>query len=365
MAVFHGIRSSQFVACVLGGLLALSGCGGGAGGATSGSGGSTGNDPGTPAPDPGNLLTTLPSATYATGSREAQIFSEINAVRGTQFGYMVQSTNLDKAAASHALYLQTNDVVPMIDPSGIQVVINGILMSQMGVQYYAVDPSTGIIGGHSEDVGKPGFTGATPADRESAAGFIGSGSEVVAQENVPLFPTSMPCVANLVNTVYHQAALLTPTYSSVGIGVSNLPNVYDRTCVIDFGTPKPIQVTLPDGWVGVYPTDKATGTPRAMWNREDPDPAPEYATIGSPVSVYSKDTLTVTAFTLTGPTGPVPAKVMTKATSGAYLTGTQAFLVPNGALALNTTYTASFQGSQGGVAINKTWSFTTVASDGH
>ena len=110
----------------------IAGCGGGGGGGSAPSNGSqTGTTPPV-VPDAGNLLTTWPTFTYAAGSREAEIFAEINTARGLSYGYARQSAALDKAAAAHALYLQTNIVIPVIGPEGTQYEFEGIKMFEFG-----------------------------------------------------------------------------------------------------------------------------------------------------------------------------------------------------------------------------------------
>lgn len=341
--------------------IAVSGCGGGGG---SGSG-STGSTPPPPTTDPGNLLTVIPTTTYAANSRASEMYAEINAARGTEFGYVRQSAQLDTAANSHSLYLQTNTVVPVYDPDGNQYTVDGVKMFELGPTTLQIDPTTGILGAHSEQTGLPGFTGRTPSERTTAAGYPGSSTEVVASEPRTLQQYSQQCVANLINTVFHRGALLNPSYSEVGMSRDVLSNVLDRTCVISLGSPSANPARTPTDWSGAYPLPGAVGIPRAMWNREAPDPAPEIAVMGSPISIFVKSgALTVTKFTLTGPQGVIGTKLITTASSGGYLDSGQAFLVPTAPLARNTKYTAEFVGTAGSKELTRTWSFTTVATDG-
>lgn len=80
------------------------------------------------------------------------------------------------------------------------------------------------------------------------------------------------------------------------------------------------------------------------------------------LQVKNGTTLAVTTFTLTDASGAavnVQLATPTVDANPAYARSNSAYIIPFVPLKLATKYTAHFVGSQNGIAIDKTWSFTT------
>jgi len=334
--------------------LALAACGGGGGSSTSGSttptNGSTGTT--TPTAPVSTIVTSVPTATYAANSTEATLYAQLNALRlAAGSGLLAQNSALDTSSKAHANYVS----------------LNGLL-----------DPSF-----HIETAGQPGFTGASPSARATAAGYSAGADEVgytafVAGGNI-----------NSVNfwadSVYHISVVLGNLHD-VGFGCEDapLPNnttgqpITQSVCVSDFGNQAGIagQIPLPYT-VLAYPYSGQTGVPTGFSNQEEnPVPAPDLNGVGQPVLVNLNDTVaSVSQFTLTTVGGTaVPARILVASSSvtGTGLTvdanmssegmSTYAVLLPTSALTANTTYTVTFTG-MGTANTAKTytlsWSFTT------
>jgi hypothetical protein len=111
---------------------------------------------------------------------------------------------------------------------------------------------------------------------------------------------------------------------------------------------------------------------------ELPNPAPDLATPGRPLTVYvngaNGEILTVSSFRLFDGTGaevPTRALVAEAAKAGSmasavadpngqYLRRNAAFLLPLAPLRAGATYTVSFAGARAGTPMSTSWSFTTT-----
>jgi uncharacterized protein YkwD len=349
------MRVSNLAAAGIVVTLALAGCGGSGGGASS-----TGPVAGTPStptvpttptnPTPPvstvqavSLQAAVPAA-YAAGSTADIAFKKLNAFRAVQnLGPVNQNANADIAAKNHQFYVFTN---------------------QSGAN------------GHVEVAGKPGFTGASVMDRLVAAGYPAiSASEVIAfglEQGNP----NATAVDNLINTVYHRAAMMTQGFTVVGIAGDDDNN----PLYIDFGATK-LQVNAGD-YVGVYPANGQTGVflthsleaPNPFYQELEMTQANMCAKTSSPISLTSEAStiLSVTTFTVTeaGQTTPLDVRLITSSTSAqdtSYLTPNAAFIVGKAPFKPNTTYNVRFvgkatgtaTGATNGLAIDKSWSFTT------
>lgn len=318
--------------------MALAACGGGGGGSSTGgttppvsqtcTNGATDYPTCTP---PANLQITVPTPTYPFNSDEIITFNELNAFRKSMgLGLLAQNTSLDTASKNHGNYIVNNKIF-----------------------------------GHIEDGAKPGFTGVTPAERNSFAGYqVGSlGGEVIG---VGAAPTG---IRGLINTVYHRDLLAFQNFTDVGIGFNS---GWSTPVVIDFGARK--QQNNASNFSTTYPVDGQTNLPLTMMV-ESPNPFPELSTANSdfptktssPVSFYgvAGSTISVTAFTVAQSENlsSLNMRLLTAANDPnksvqpnvAHIVGTAPFLP-------NTKYVATFIGSMNGIPINKTWTFTTGTS---
>lgn len=289
-------------------------------------------------------LQTMAAATYPTGSVSATAFSEYNAFRAVEgLGPVRQNTNIDIAAKNHAAYVQTNQ-------SGADA--------------------------HHEIAGKPGFTGAEPGDRVVAAGYAATyTTEVIAFEGI-----QQTSVQALLATVFHRNAMMTQGLTDAGIA----PGDDNGPTYIDAGYIK--QQKNAGDYVGVFPYDKQTGVPMTH-HTESPNPfyqefemtqANVCAKTSYPISIASEAStiLKVTSFTVTvaGQSTPLDVRLMTRDSNDQnlqYLRANVAFIVGKSPFTPDTKYTVHFvgtatgtaTGSAKGLAIDKTWTFTTDTKD--
>jgi uncharacterized protein YkwD len=336
-------------------LLAVAGCGGG---------GDDSSQPGVPAPAPGPvpppvsgpndgdhaLVTNPPPPSYGTGSSQAAIYSVLeNARMGAGVGGLADNARLDQMAANHLQYMTQN--FPAF--------------------------------GHTETAGRPGFTGATPPDRAAAVNYsFANLGEVLSESSVD---DPAGCIANLLDTVYHQA-LLMGGYREVGIAYGAVGSG-TFACVLDLGVPSGFALQLPNGGVAsTYPYDGAAGVPTTFQpSTEGPNPMPDYGSnaAGQPIlaSMLNYDSrallsaptsFTVDQFVLTDAAGQaVPARLIaasgTLGGAGVDLTVDAAnelpagmiYLVPLAPLASGSRYSVRFSGSAGDEALSRQWSFST------
>lgn len=302
---------------------ALVGCGGGGGGSTPAAAPATP----TPAPVSSGLVTSVAPASY-TGDL-ASAFALLNAERqNCGFGLLAQSTVLDQAAAAHAGYSLRNNV-----------------------------------SGHTEVAGQPGFTGVTPQDRATAAGYGGTASEAAV-----FGPTAGPVadVRLLLVAPYHLRGVL-DGYRDVGL--SNATNVSTASFVMDLGIPSPQGSQLLAGdAVVTYPCQGTTGVNRQLTG-ESPNPVPgrdlSLSPLGTPifVKVRPSQVLTITSATLISVASGAPvalrAPVGKAQDPNGYFQANEVYIAPDAPLAANSQYQATIAGTNNGVQFSRTFSFTT------
>ena len=233
------------------------------------------------------------------------------------------------------------------------------------------------LSGHYQNLSQypTGFTGGTPSDRISAAGYVAvpsaNGSTSLATgEVVARGPFhGEDAVDSLIQAIYHRMVIFGSSFDEQGAGISQGSQ---GVTVINFGSRKFPQPAAPAGWVGIYPYDGQTGIVVDFYSQEEsPSPIPTSLNlnrVGYPVSLHIDDarTLSVGSFTL-APVGgnPVPTRLLSSTLADATLRDPEmrasaAAIVPLGVLAYGTTYEANFSGSADGVPLTKTWRFTTV-----
>lgn len=333
-------------------------------------------------PDPGNLTSdathSLPS-TYPTGSVELKYFKEINLARGKGgFGLLAQDVSLDTGASRHAVYFDTQydkqyyftaagTLAPYtgVEPLNVRY-MEPVIYGFASELYSQIDAATSALKAHVEAPGQPGFTGIRSIDRANAAGYANgratSAQEVIGFEN-HRDPLDQGCVSELLRTVFHGGILLESSLVDVGIGTQLSIDGKARTCVINTSNSRTMPARAPDGWVGIFPGDGATGVATTLGS-EVPNPAPVIAIQGLPTSLYvtKGHALSVTSFTLTtNDRLPVTVKVLTQKDFPTYIGSHQAYIVPYNALRPGTTYTAAFAGKDDSRAFSRTWTFTTGA----
>lgn len=216
------------------------------------------------------------------------------------------------------------------------------------VAYYDAnrgDSSLAGMGLHSETSGRPGFTGASFADRARAAGY----SSGTVTENAGFGGLARAIEWNM-NTVNHRLPLIHP--SALDMGYAESPS--SGFNIIDVGVRRDkLSTPLPS----VYPGDGAYGVPTSWDGGESPDPAPGLPRpLGYPITVafavYQK--VEWGNIELRGPSGePVAISTPRKDWMRAVA------IIPHSPLAPNSTYTAIVEATVDGKPLKKEWRFTT------
>lgn len=268
-----------------------------------------------------------PTMTRATtADQETAALRQTN-LRRSQIGLppLTRNAQIATAALGHSDYLATNN-------------LTGHYQSQS--QY----PS--------------GFTGVSPGDRLTAAGYPWR----LYEEVISFGPaTGAVGVENLIEAIYHRFGLFDPGVGEAGAGyVTNHP-AYGNVLTIDLGNQQVPAAGSPAGWVGTYPYDGQTGVQIDFYSdSESPDPVAGANRVGYPVSIHAGygSTLAVTSFTLATAGGTsVPVTLLTAATDSHTPTSAAA-MIPLSVLTPGQTYRASFSGRIDGVSTTKSWQFT-------
>jgi uncharacterized protein YkwD len=296
------------------------------------------------------IVTSVPVSTYAAGSEEKAAFDLLNAERAAcGFGLLAQNTALDNAARGHADWLLTNNYV-----------------------------------GHYQAVGTPGFTGVVPEDRMTFAGYavlnsFGS-TEVASDTGGNKSGIGIVRVRSLLNAPYHMLGMVRG-WRDLGISVRDNTDVSSSNItlsssrlIIDFGSKNISGLQEPIiGNVRTYPCNGTTGVNRQLVN-ETPNPVPKRDLFINPlgssigVAIALGHTIAISnASILNAATGAgvvvrpaVTAANDPNATGGIYfLNFNEAFISADAPLAALTTYQATINGTDNGVAFSRTFSFTT------
>ena len=335
-------KSSKYIvalqACMVASTLILAGCGGGGGGSTTSanSGSSSGSGSNTPTPvvntcangavdypscavaPQANIVTTVASPTYASGSVQLQAFNELNTIRKSLgLGLLSQNAFLDTSSTNHLNYLQ-------IFPTA----------------------------GHVETASTAGFTGVLPSDRATYAGYQKGSTvlEALGYSNpVDLNGKFISPVSVLMGTVYHRSGLLQQWITDVGFAALASGGVINSSpMVVDYSSTAK-QNNSPT-YTLTYPASGQVNVQTTMWP-EVTNPVPSIAHPGYPVSFASAagTLLKVNSFTLTqsGSTTPLAVTYL-DAANGPYINllgANEAFIVPNAPLSNGTTYSANITGT--------------------
>lgn len=304
------------------------------------------------------VVTNPPAVTYL--GNDLQVSNALTAIRqGAGPGLLVQNTALDTAVGSHASFLVNNP---------------GLLLPG----YLNVPQTGGIYGAHFENSALGGYTGASPQARATAAGYVGTVSEVMTFGAL----TGTACVDSLGNSVYHLVELLSPF---IDVGISFNPGTGGGSaCAIVLGVGSNTLGQLPSSPV-FYPYDLQTGVPPNYYNSaEVPDPAPDLTLanqtpLGHPVAVslytlanptLSGGDIVIHTFTIT-PNAGSPLTVRVLANTGVTSNGPAltvddvipragfVVLLPLAPLAASTLHTVSFSATVKGQVVGNSWSFTT------
>jgi uncharacterized protein YkwD len=306
--------------------MALAACGGsdnatdtsGASGATGSTGGSTG------------FSGQDASAPVLTNNVATDGFNWIN-YRRTQAGVgaLARNSQLDRSSQAHSDYQRLNNTVT-----------------------------------HDEASNRAGFTGVTVENRVQAAGYTlvpnyASGEIIAATTN----NTGFYMAEELVTAIYHRFVMFEPLFKDMGSGAAttSASYVYFTT---NLGATRGYSPGLPSHSIVSWPFNGQTGvTTTFASNFEEPDPVPDINEVGYPISVHANltETVTVQNFTVRvrGAANSLATRLLVKGQDSNTTMASVAAIVPLAPLAANTTYDVSFNGTVGGAAVSKTWSFTT------
>lgn len=322
--------------------LLVSACGGGGGG---------GGTPTTTSPTTSVVPATTTSATPASSAtEELAAFNLLNAERTRcGFGAMARNSQLDAAAKAHADY---------------QIRNNLLTHDEDAVQY------------------PTGFTGATPAARVAAAGYLSAGGvtdEIAAFFGGTASKTGLgeAGVRGLLGAPYHLRGLMAG-YRDVGVSVR---------ASTDWGTSQPavyLQINaaykadvgpqlLGTGDVATYPCEGSSGISEQLDN-ETPNPIPGRNLAINPlgavvyVSLREGRTLIISSSAMTEVSTsraitlrpPITSAndPYSPCTDGCYKKH-EAYIAADAPLKTNTAYRMQISGSNNGTPFSRTFTFTT------
>jgi uncharacterized protein YkwD len=215
--------------------------------------------------------------------------------------------------------------------------------------------------GHTEEKGKPGYSGTWPGDRARAFGYPSSG---VGETVAPTSPSPSGATQVLIDAPYHRIILLMPSFRDVGVGVSNGYTVINPASKNYFYNPD-------DNIIVYYPYNGQVNVPTSWLAYETPNPLQYYgkegARVGYPISIStsSGNKLTFKQAQITDSAGRNVDYYLVDSAKSGYDYGF--LLIPKEPLQPNTTYTvtasfsesSSFDNSALGTDKTNTWSFTT------
>ncbi len=270
------------------------------------------------------------------------------------------------AAADAALALLNGLRATTTAPALLCLVpLGGVAAAHAG--YLAANDAVSLGDRHRETSGKPGFTGESLGARADAAGLDHAAfwlSEGVGGNG----PPAAVLGAHLA-TVYHRSPLLTPGaryFSYADVSGAHQQVVMDSLAWLDVGGLRPV----------VWPADGASAVPRRFGAaREVPDPVPDLAAPGYPVSVHfpryiardeppSEPVVEVLEFALEEATGALVETRLVAPAADPGLARADAFLVPAAPLAPGRDYVAHARLRYGALAFDRRWRFHTEAGEG-
>jgi uncharacterized protein YkwD len=218
---------------------------------------------------------------------------------------------------------------------------------------------------HSEEVFKPGYTGAMDKDRVQAAGYTleggyATGEIIAATTNQSGFYMA----EELVTAIYHRFVMFEPLFKDMGSGSATTSAGYVYFTA-NLGTTRGYSAGLPSHTIVTWPFNGQTGVqPYFLSDYEEPDPVPDQGVneVGYPISVHANlsEQVIVQSFTVHARGGAdLKTRLLVQGQDKSTTMPSVAAIVPLSRLAANTIYDVSFTGTVGGAAVTRTWSFTT------
>lgn len=269
-----------------------------------------------------------PSAPAAVNDTAADGLAWFN-YRRQQIGLSAMSRNpqLDQAALAHSTYQQRNNVIS-----------------------------------HDETPGLPGYTGSDLGQRLSAAAYRFTSNRYAYGEVISATGSNSGFAAaeDLITAIYHRFVIFEPAFYAAGGGSASVSGGYTYFTA-NFAADG-LDRGLGRGRFVVYPRPDQQGVPANFFSdREMPDPVPDRNEVGFPISVHADITssVVVNSFSVT-PAGaaPVAVKLLTSVTDSE-TPASVAAIVPLAPLPAGTAHQVRFTGTVDGVAVDRSWSFTT------
>lgn len=314
---------------------ALVACGGGGGGDS----GAVTQQPSTPVVVPSDPGAPVSVGNIAIDGREWINFRRSQAGIAT----LTQNTLIDNAALAHSNYQKSQPLKSSGQPA---------------------DPT------HDEVAGNPGFTGTSLKERLNFAGYTIPASGYAYGEVISATGSNSGffMAEELITAIYHRFVIFEPQFKDIGSGSATTGQGYTYFTA-DFGARGGYGPGLGTGKFVVWPYNGQTGvTPNFFSDNEIPDPVPEKDSngksineVGYPISVHGDfdAVVKVQSFTVQPRGGsPLTAKLLQHSTD-AETENSAAAIVPMAPLRSATTYDVSFSGTVDGIAVTKSWSFTT------
>lgn len=291
-------------------------------------GGGSSNAPAVVTPPPNTTPPPAgPNAPTATGNIATDGVNWVN-YRRSQTGLSVLARNslVDLAAQRHSSYQQQNEIT------------------------------------HVQEVGKPGFTGVSLADRLRQVNYLSSsffiGEVISASSSSSGFYLS----EELITAIYHRFVMFEPKFKEIGAGSVTSSGGYS-ILTINFAANNGYGPGIGATNLATWPFSGQTNIPINFFSDfESPDPVENLNEVGYPISVHADAdvTVSVTSFTVRPRGGAdLNVKRLSPATDS-HTPQSAASIVPLTKLVANTVYDVSFTGTIGGVPITKNWSFTTL-----
>ncbi len=279
--------------------------------------------------------------TYSQAIQEEAFLQMINYLRCLGIGpgnSVVRSSQIDVAAYQHAAYSLSNNSVT-----------------------------------HTEIPKTPGFVGLNPGARIGTTGYptLANKNEPYAWGEVLAKTGSLAQESfdGLTAAIYHRFVMLSPQFTSAGIGLRRNPINNEMISVVDFAATASVTTNA----LVVYPADGQKNVPVAFnSDYETPDPAPDAMFIGYPISLQTDRGTNLNLGTLelskkaTGEVIDAYVKGFGNAQVDGNLESHQAFIAAKKPLDFDTEYQVKMTGTvTGNGATNqvqiKVWTFRTVA----
>jgi uncharacterized protein YkwD len=279
--------------------------------------------------------------TYSEAIQEQAFLEMINYLRCLGIGpgnSVARSSQIDSAADQHAAYSLANNSVT-----------------------------------HTEIPNSPGYVGLNPGARIGTTGY-----PILANKNEPyawgevLAKTgslAQESFDGLTAAIYHRFVMLSPQFTTAGIGLRRNPVNNEMISVVDFAATSSVNTNS----LVVYPADGQKNVPIAFnSDYETPDPAPDASFIGYPISLQTDrgTALNIGSLELskkaTGEVVDAYVKGFGNAQADGNLETHQAFVAAKKPLDFDTEYQVKMTGTvTGNSATNqvqiKVWTFRTVA----